>query len=161
MAAAWVLALTFALLVAGVIGSIVPAVPGAVLSLIGIVFHWWATGYSTPRPIVLLAFVALAVVAMLVDLFGDAIAASHGGADNRTVVAAIAVSLVLAVVTGPLGILVGVPLTVFGVEFYQNGNREQALRTALLTTAGMFASRLVQAVLATTLLVGFALVVFL
>jgi uncharacterized protein YqgC (DUF456 family) len=161
MTATWVLALTFALLIGGVVGSIVPGIPGAGLSLAGVLFHWWATGYATPGPIVLVAFVGLAVVAMLVDLFGDAIAAQKSGADNRTVIVAIVGSLALAVVTGPVGILVGVPLSVFLVEFYRNGDRGQALRTALLTTAGMFATRLVQALLTATLLVGFALVILL
>jgi len=156
-----ILAIPFLLLIAGVVGSVLPAVPGAVLSLAGVLFHWWATGYTTPGTPVLLAFVGLAVGAMLVDLFGGAIAASHGGASKRTVAAAVAVSLVLAVATGPLGILVGVPATVFLLELYRNGDRGQAQRAALVTTIGIFASTLVQALLTTTLLLGFALVVLL
>jgi uncharacterized protein YqgC (DUF456 family) len=156
-----VLAVTFGLLFAGVVGSFVPAIPGAVLSLVGVLFHWWATGYTTPGTLVLVTFAGLAVVAMLVDLFGGAIAAKKGGASKVTVGAAIAVSLVLAVVTGPLGILVGVPATVFVLELFRNGDGEQARRAALVTTVGIFASVLVQALLTTTILVGFALVVFL
>jgi len=98
---------------------------------------------------------------MLVDLFGGPIAARQGGASKRTVLAAIAVSLVLAVVTGPLGLLVGVPVTVFLLEFYRNGDRGRAGRAALVTTVGIFASVLAQVLLTTTLLVGFALVVLL
>jgi len=156
-----VLAVTFGLLVAGVVGSIVPAVPGAGLSLVGVVFHWWASGYATPGPVALVAFVGLAVVAMLVDLFGGAVAASQGGASTRTVAAAVVVSLVLAVFTGPLGILIGVPATVFLIELYRNGEREQAQRAALVTTVGVLASALVQALLTATILVGFALVLLL
>ncbi len=161
MTSTGVLAVTFALLGAGVVGSLVPAIPGAFLSLVGVVFHWWATGYATPGPLTLVAFAGLAVAAMLVDLFGGAVAASHGGASRGTVVAAIAVSLVLAVATGPLGILAGVPATVFLLEFYRGGESQQAWRAALVTTVGIFASALVQVFLTTTLLVGFALVVFL
>lgn len=161
MVSTLVLAVTFGLLVAGVVGSIVPAVPGAGLSLTGVLFHWWASGYATPGLVALVAFVGLAVVAMLVDLFGGAVAASQGGASTRTVVAAVVVSLVLALVTGPLGILIGVPVTVFLVEFYRNGEREQAQRAALVTTVGVLASALVQALLTATILVGFALVLVL
>jgi len=161
MTSTGVLAITFALLTAGVVGSLVPAIPGAVLSLVGILFHWWASGYAIPGTPVLLTFAGLAVAAVLVDLFGGAIAASYGGASRRTVVAAIAVSLVLAVVTGPLGLLVGVPATVFLLELYRNGESKQARRAALMTTVGVFASALVQVLLTTTLLVGFTFVVLL
>jgi len=161
MSSTAVLTVTFVLLIAGVVGSVVPAMPGALLSLVGILFHWWATGYATPGTLPLLGFVGLAVAAMLVDLFGGPIAARQGGASKRTVLAAIAVSLVLAVVTGPLGLLVGVPVTVFLLEFYRNGDRGRAGRAALVTTVGIFASVLAQVLLTTTLLVGFALVVLL
>jgi uncharacterized protein YqgC (DUF456 family) len=161
MASAAVLAITFALLLAGVVGSVVPGVPGAGLSLLGVLFHWWATGYTTPGTVVLLVFVALAVAAMLVDLFGGAIAASQGGASNSTVAVAVVVSLVLAIATGPLGVLVGIPVTVFVLELARNGDRGRARRAALVTTVGVFASVLVQALLTVTLLVGFALVVLL
>lgn len=161
MTATGVLAITFGLLVAGVVGSVLPVVPGALLSLLGILFHWWATDFATPGTVILVVFVGVAVVAMLVDLFGGALAASQGGASKRTVVAAIAVSLVLAVFTGPIGILVGVPATVFVVELYRTEDSGQAQRAAFVTTVGILASALVQAVLTTTLLIGFALVVFL
>jgi len=161
MVSGGVLAITFALLLAGVVGSVVPAVPGAGLSLLGILFHWWATGYTTPGTVVLLVFVSLAVTAMLVDMFGGAIAARHGGASYETVAAAVVVSLVLAVATGPLGLLIGVPVTVFVLELARNGDGRQARRTALVTTIGIFASTLVQALLTTTVLLGFALVLVL
>lgn len=154
-----VLAITVVLLIAGVVGSVVPAVPGASLSLVAVLFHWWASGYATPGTPAVLAFVGLAVVAILADLFGGAIAARHGGASNRTVVAAIAVSLVLAVFTGPLGILVGVPATVFLLELHRKGDQGQAQRAALVTTVGVFASALVQVLLTTTILLGFVLVI--
>jgi len=156
-----VLVVTFLLLGAGIVGSLIPAVPGASLSLLGILLYWWASGYTTPGTLALLAFVALAVAAMLVDLFGGAIAARHGGASTRTVVAAIAVSLVLAVVTGPLGILLGVPATVFLLEFDRHGDRQEARRAALVTTVGIFASTAVQVLLTATLLLGFAVVLWL
>jgi uncharacterized protein YqgC (DUF456 family) len=161
MASAGVLAITFGLLLAGVVGSVVPALPGALLSLLGVLFHWWATGYTMPGTLALVTFVGLAVAAMLVDLFGGPIAASQGGASKSTVLVAVVVSLVLAVFTGPLAILVGVPVTVFVLELYRNGERGQALHAAFVTTIGIFASTFVQVVLTTTILLGFALVVLL
>ena len=160
MSSTGVLAVTFLLLVAGVVGSVVPAIPGAVLSILGVLYHWWATGYTTPGTLVLITFVGLGVVAMLVDLFGGAIAARHGGASKLTVVAAILVSIVLAIFTGPLAILIGVPVTVFLLELYRNEDRGAAGRAAIITTIGIFASALMQALLTLTMLIGFLLVIF-
>lgn len=70
-------------------------------------------------------------------------------------------SIVPAVATGPLGLLIGVPVTVFLLELYRNGDSGRARHAALVTTVGIFASTLVQALLTTTLLVGFALVILL
>lgn len=161
MTSTGVLAATFLLLIAGVVGSVVPAIPGALLSLVGVIFHWWATGYTTPGPVVLVTLVVLAVAAMLVDLFGGAIAARHGGASKLTVVAAIVVSLILAILTGPLAILIGVPVTVFLVELYRSDDRGEARRAAVMTTIGIFASALMQALLTLTILIGFMFVVLL
>jgi len=156
-----VLAVTFGLLFAGVVGSVLPVVPGALLSLLGVLFHWWATGFASPGTVVVVVFSGIAVVAMLVDLFGGALAAGQGGASRQTVVGAIAVSLVLALFAGPVGIFVGVPVTVFALEWYRSGDSGQARRAAVVTTLGMLGSALVQALLTTTLLLGFALVVLL
>jgi hypothetical protein len=52
-------------------------------------------------------------------------------------------------------------VTVFVLELARNGDRGQARRAALVTTVGVFASVLVQALLTVTLLVGFALVLLL
>jgi len=156
-----VLVVTFVLLIAGVVGSLAPLVPGALLSLAGVWFHWWASGYSTPGTLLLVGFTALAVMAMLVDLFGGAIAADRSGASRLTVVAAVVVSAVLAVFTGPVGLIVGIPLTVFVTEYYRSGDTEAARRTAVITTVGVLASNVVQALFTGSILVGFALLVVL
>lgn len=161
MAPTAVLVVTFTLLIAGVIGSVVPFVPGALLSLLGVLFHWWATGYTTPGLVGLVAFTTLIAVALLVDLFGGAIAASHGGAETLTIVVAVIASLVLAVFIGPFGILIGIPLVVFLTEYYRGSKREEATRAALVTVVGLFASNLVQAALMAAVLVGFSVALFL
>jgi hypothetical protein len=161
MASMAVLSVTFVLLIAGVVGALVPFVPGSLLSLLGVLFHWWATGYTTPGLVGLVAFTTLIVAALLVDLFGGPIAASRGGAGTFTIILAVLASLVLALFTGPLGILVGIPLVVFLAEYYRIGQREAATRAALVTTLGLFASNLVQALLMGTVLVGFAMIVLL
>lgn len=144
--------LAFVLLVAGVAGSLVPQVPGALLSLAGVFTYWYATG--EPGLALLVALTLVGVLTWVVDLFGGAIAARAGGAANSTALLAGVVGLVLFFLTGPLGIILGVAGTVFAVEFYRQQDARKGLKAALVTTVGMLASSVAQALLTGSILLA-------
>jgi len=144
--------LAFALLVGGVVGSLVPQVPGALLSLGGVLAYWYATG--DPGTFVLATLLLVAVLTWVVDFAGGAISARVGGASNWTAVLAGVVGAVLFFVTGPLGMILGVAVTVFGLEFYRQQDARKGLKAALVTTVGMLASSVVQALLTGSILVA-------
>ena len=154
-------ALAFALLVGGVVGSLVPQVPGAPVSLAGVYLYWVATGMTEPGTLLLAALTVVGVLTWVVDFVGGAVAARVGGASNATAVIAGLVGLVLFFVTGPLGILLGVAATVFAVEFYRQEDARKGLKAALVTTAGMLASGVVQALLTGSILVTMLVVALL
>lgn len=153
--------LGIALLVVGMVGSVVPLVPGGLASLAGVLVYWWSTGYAEPGPVVLVALIALSVFAAVVDQLGGAIAARAGGASALTTAAAAVVGVVLFFVVGPAGVLVGVAATVFAVEFWRNRDPQTSLRTAAYATVGVLASSVAQFLLTATVLIAFALAVFL
>jgi len=66
------------LLVAGVVGSVLPAVPGGLLSTTGVGYYWWAGGDIAPLAFGLLVVLGLSTVA--VDWLGGAVSARVGGA---------------------------------------------------------------------------------
>ncbi|MDS0258774.1 DUF456 domain-containing protein [Haloarcula sp. S1CR25-12] len=142
----------FLLLVGGVVGSLVPQVPGALLSLAGVYSYWYATG--EPGIWLLVGLTLVGVLTWVVDFFGGAIAARAGGASTTTAVLAGVVGLVLFFFTGPLGIILGVAGTVFAVEFYRQQDARKGLKAALVTTAGMLASSVAQAVLTGSMLLA-------
>ena len=145
--------LAFALLVGGVIGSITPQVPGALVSLAGVYLYWVASGMTEPGAVLLALLTLVGLLTWAVDIAGGAVAARVGGASNWTAALAGVVALVLFFVTGPLGILLGVAGTVFVVEFYRQEDARGGLKAALVTTAGMLASGVVQALLTASILV--------
>ncbi|MDS0222692.1 DUF456 domain-containing protein [Haloarcula sp. S1AR25-5A] len=145
--------LAFALLVGGVIGSVTPQVPGALVSLAGVYLYWLASGMTEPGTILLVLLTLVGLLTWAVDIAGGAVAARVGGASNWTAVLAGVVALVLFFVTGPLGILLGVAGTVFVVEFYRQDDARGGLKAALVTTLGMLASGIVQAMLTASILV--------
>lgn len=144
--------LAFVLLVGSVIGSLVPQVPGAPISIAGVYCYWFATG--EPGALVLAGLTLVGLLTWVIDFAGGAVAARVGGASTKTAVLAGVVGLVLFFITGPLGIIVGVALTVFLVEFYRQQDARKGLKAALVTTAGMLASGVAQALLTGSILVA-------
>ena len=149
------------LLVLGVVGSVVPALPGALLSLAGVLLYWWSTGYAEPSTVVLAGFLLVGLLAAAVDYFGGAVAAGAGGASRWTIVAAGAVGFLLFFLVGPLGVILGVAGTVFALELQRHGDVQRGGRAALYAVVGVLGSALVQLLLTGSMLVAFVLVVLL
>jgi hypothetical protein len=147
-----------ALLVVGVVGSVLPLVPGALSSLAGVLVYWHATGYTEPHLAVVAALLFVGLVGLVVDYAGGAVAAHAGGADARTTLAAVAGGLVLGVVTGPVGFLLGVAGVVFVLEYDRNRDVEASGRTAVYATVGVLASAAAQVLLTGSMLAVVAFV---
>lgn len=149
------------LLVLGVVGSLVPALPGALLSVAGVLLYWWSTGYADPSSPVLAGFLVVGLLAAVVDYFGGAVAAGAGGASRSTVLAAGLVGAALFFLVGPLGVIAGVAGTVFALELRRHGDARRGGTAALYAVVGVLGSALVQVVLTGSMLVAFVLVVLL
>jgi len=153
--------IAFVLLALGVVGSLAPIVPGAVLSLAGILLYWWASGYTEPGTILLVGLVAVALLALLVDVLAGFLSAKIGGASTTTAVIAAGAGVVGLFTVGPLGMILAVVGTVFVVELVRGGTMREGGRAAAITTLGMFGSSVAQAVLTASILIAMlALVVF-
>ena len=143
----------------GVVGSVLPVLPGALLSLSGLLVYWWSTGYTDPSLVVVVGFALVAAAAVVVDLAGSALSVYAGGASSRTVVVALVAGLVLGVVTGPAGFIVGVAGAAFAVEYHRTGDSDASGRAALFATLGVFGSAAIQLLLTVALLAVLVFVV--
>jgi uncharacterized protein YqgC (DUF456 family) len=157
----WLVVGSLALLVVGVVGSVVPLVPGTLSSLVGVYLYWWASGYTEPGPLLLAALTVVGVLALVADYFGGAVSARAGGASMVTTTLAAIVGIALFFVVGPLGIVLGVAGTVFIVEFYRHRDPERSLRAALYAAVGVLASTVVQLLVTVTMLVALVAVILL
>lgn len=150
--------LAFLVLVAGVVGSVTPGVPAGLLSLVGVYLYWWQADYSEPGLFVLVALTLVALGAFLADLLTTVVAARTGGASTRSALTAGVVGFVLLFVTGPLGLLVGMGLTVFVLEYRRQEGVREGVVAALAAVAGAVASAVVQFLLTLSVLVAMAFV---
>jgi len=150
------LILTISLLILGVVGSFTPAVPGALLSGLGIFMYWWSTGYAEPGTLFLAVSTVLIVFALLVDWFAGAITAKIGGASNKTsFMAGIAGVFGFIFLGGPLGVLIAVGGTVFIREYLKHGKIKKARKSALYSALGFFASAFMQVIITSFILIVF------
>lgn len=154
-----VVVIAVVLLVAGVLASFVPAIPGAALSLAGILLYWWSTGYTDPGTVALTGFVLLALVTLGADWFAGALSARAGGASTWTMALAAIAGFILLFIAGPVGILLGIAGTVFLAELYRHGDARRSARAATFATVGVLASTIAQVVLTGLMLVAFLVVV--
>ena len=154
---AWV---ALGLLVVGVVGAVVPLLPGALSSLAGVYLYWWSTGFASPGPLALAGLTLVGLVALALDYLSGPIAASAGGAPLRTTALASLVGFALLFVLGPPGLLLGVAGTVFALEYRRHQDVEASLRTAGYAALGVLASTAMQVILTASMLVAFLLVVF-
>lgn len=154
-------ALSVLLLVAAVVGAVVPLVPSGLLSLSGIYLYWWHSGFAEPGLVGLVAFTLLGLTVLATELFAGATSARLGGASWATSGFAAVVGVVLMFLTGPLGLLLGLFGTVFLVEYLRDGDLERSGRSAAYATVGVLASTAVQVLLTAAILLGFLLLVIL
>ena len=150
--------LALALLVAALIASVVPGVPSGLLALAGIYVEFlYGDGMALW---LLLSFTVVGALALVVDLFGGAIAGRARGTSNRTTLLAAAAGLVLLFVLGPLGVLLGMFATVFLLELRRDDREfEESLENAVWATAGMLASGVAVFLLVASMLAGYAVFV--
>jgi uncharacterized protein YqgC (DUF456 family) len=154
---AWI---ALGLLVLGVVGSLIPGLPGAILSLSGVYLFWWQSGYTEPGLLLLVGLTLVGLLTVAVDWLAGALAAKASGASTTTTVLAGLAGLVLLFVAGPFGVILGIAGVVFAVEFSRGGDAEASLRSAAITTLGMLGSNLVQALLTGSMLAVMLVVVF-
>jgi len=150
-------AVAILLLIAGVVGSLMPAMPGALFSLAGIYLYWWSTGFTSPGVLAMAMFSLAGVTALAADYLSGPVAAKMGGASNRTIAMASLVGVVLFFVWGPLGILAGITGTVLVAELHRGRDVAEGVRSAVYAAIGVMGSAVVQFLFTAGMLVVFVL----
>jgi hypothetical protein len=141
--------------IAGVVGALVPLVPGGLLSSLGVVFYL-ASGVQSPAKIFLLTvLIVVGLSAFLFDTLGGIIAARLGGASDKVSMASAVGAVIGLLVLGPAGLFAGAFATVLAGSMREEKGLEQSLKAAAASAAALAASTIVQ--VASTVIVLFGL----
>lgn len=151
------LAAALLLMLLGIIGSLLPSLPGPLFSILGVLVYWWSTGYTEPENIVPIILILTGVLAFALDMIASYLGTDKSGASKETAIAAGFASALLFLVTGPLGIIIGTAGVVFLREAGRGRNRDEAMKSALYTTLGMLASTVSKVILTSLMLLLFVI----
>lgn len=145
--------LAFALLVAGVVGSLVPKAPGPLVSLAGVYVYWWGSGFAEPGTALLAVVTLVTVLTAIGGLFEEVVAARLGGASTRSATLAGLVGFACFFVLGPVAMLVGAAVAVFVLEYRRQRDAKAGATAALAVVLATIGSAIVQVLLTVMVLV--------
>jgi uncharacterized protein len=141
----WILAVL--LILAGLAGTVLPALPGTALVLAGIVLGAWIDGFAHVGAGSLAVISALAVLAWVLDYVAGLLGARKAGASRQALVGA-ALGTVAGLFLGLVGVLF-MPLVGAAIgEYLARRDERHALRVGLATWLGILAGLLAKVVLA-------------
>lgn len=130
----WISAI--ALIVTGVVGTVVPAVPGAILVFGGVALAAWIDGFTRISPWLLVLLGALTALAWVVDFAAAAAGAKRAGASRYAIVGA-AIGTVAGIVSGLWGLLF-MPLVGAAIgEYLARRDLRRAGRAGVATWIGL------------------------
>jgi uncharacterized protein YqgC (DUF456 family) len=132
----------------GLIGTVVPGLPGMPLVLGGVALFTLGTGFAVIGPLQFAAMVALGLVGIALNLFGNLVGARTFGASRAGLVGALAGLAVGLVLLGPFGIVIGPLVGAVAAELLRGRATEEALKSGLGVLVGYFFGALAEALIA-------------
>ncbi|MGD9047428.1 MAG: DUF456 domain-containing protein, partial [Anaerolineae bacterium] len=142
------LVLTAIAMLVGVIGTVLPVIPGTILIFVAALFYAFIEGFQTIGWPTLLVLGVLTVLATSADIWASSIGAKMGGASGWSVVVGLVASLVGFVVFNLLGAILGAVLGVLITEVLRVGDWRQALKAGSGWAIGWVLSTVFQLVTA-------------
>lgn len=124
------------LMLAGLLGTLLPAVPGAALILAGALLHALFTEFDPVGPGRLLLLAGLTGIAYLADYAAGALGARHFGGSGWAVLGAL-VGAIVGLFFGILGLILGPILGAVAAEWLRSREVEGSVRTGVGTALGL------------------------
>ncbi len=149
----WLLAAM--LVLAGMAGSVLPALPGVPLVFAGLVVGAWADGFQRVGWFTLTLLGLLTLASVAIDFIATALGAKRVGATRLAIIGAM-VGTLGGVFLGIPGLILGPFVGAVAGELISHGKVEQATRAGLATWMGLLFGTLAKIALIFTMLGVFA-----
>ena len=140
----WIAAIL--LIIVGLAGTILPALPGTILVLAGIVLGAWLDDFTRVKWWVVAIIAVLAVVAWVTDYLATVMGAKKAGASTLAIVGA-ALGTIAGIFMGLIGVLFMPFVGAVIGEYIAQKNAKQAAKVGLATWLGLLIGTVVKLVL--------------
>ena len=144
------------LVILGFVGMVVPALPGPLLVLGGLMLAAWADDFSRVGWVTLLILSGLALLAMVLDMIAGALGAKRYGASRAAITGSL-IGAVVGIFFGPLGLLLGPFAGAVAGELLSGRGASQAGLSGWGATLGMLLGTVAKIALGAMMLGVFAL----
>jgi uncharacterized protein YqgC (DUF456 family) len=151
----WLWLLALVLVVVGIAGSVLPALPGVPLVFAGLVAGAWADGFQRVGWPTIAILGVLTLLSFVIDLVAAALGAKRVGA-TRLAVAGAMLGTLFGLFLGLPGLILGPFVGAVAGELLSHGRVEQATRAGLATWIGLLFGTLARLALIFTMLGAFA-----
>lgn len=141
----WIL--SAGLVLVGLAGIVLPALPGTILVFAGLALGAWIDDFTRVGWFALGAIAVLAVLAWLMDYISAMLGAKRAGASRQAVIGA-AIGTVAGIFLGIVGVLFMPLVGAAAGEYMARRNHQQAVRVGISTWIGLMAGMLAKFVLA-------------
>ncbi len=155
-ASVWLWLLSAALIIVGLAGTVLPALPGTALVLGGIVLAAWIDDFTRIGALTLSGIAVLAALAWLLDFVAGLLGAKQVGASREALIGA-ALGTVVGLFMGLVGVLFMPLVGAAAGEYLARRDHAQALKVGTATWLGMLVGMIAKLVLA-FMMVGIFLV---
>lgn len=130
------LLLSIVLVIAGMLGIVLPALPGAPLIFAGLLLAAWTEDFAHVGLWTMVVLALLAILSYAVDFWATMFGAKKFGASRRAVIGAV-LGLLVGVFLGFVGVIFGPFIGAVVGELSARRNLEQAARAGIGATIGV------------------------
>lgn len=156
----WIWLLAVVLVVVGIAGAVLPALPGVPLVFAGLLAAAWADDFQRVGVVALVVLGLLTVLSFVVDFLATVLGAQRVGATKLALLGA-ALGTLIGLFFGLPGLILGPFAGAVIGELVSHGRVQQATRAGLATWVGLLFGTLAKLALAFTMLGVFAAAYFL
>jgi uncharacterized protein YqgC (DUF456 family) len=145
---ALILGLTALLMFLGLLGSVLPGLPGTPLILMGALLYAWYTGFTVVTGMTLLALLVLAALSFLLEFFASVLGVKKLGGSGWGMAGALTGAVFGLFFAGLPGLILGPFLGAFLLELAKTKDAHASLKSGVGTLMGFLAGMMGKLVIA-------------
>lgn len=125
------------IILGGLVGTVLPLLPGVPFSLAGLILYAWFTNFQNVTVLGVIIFSILTAITILLDFFAPAMGAKSYKASKAGSIGSLLGAFFGIFFLGPIGIFLGPLIGGFLGEYLANPDKQHAMRAAWGAFVGM------------------------